>query len=368
MARDRKTLLARLAPMFGPRTENLAVEALGHILSESEAARSALSELLQAGGAEVGKVDVIRTQDAGEDGAQPDLAGLNEEDELRVLIEAKFWAGLTANQPIAYLGRLKSAPQPSALLFVAPAVREDSLWAELLHRLSETESGDAPLSRTVVVADSGAEGCRSVRIDDGPHMMLTSWRILLDRMAAKAAGDYQTEIDIRQLQGLAEQQDRKAFLPLRPEELGPGLPRRVGDFTGLVRDAVHRVSKTEWVDVRGAALVGTAGGFGIWLHFTRAEEEFGALKTWFGVSYGHWARHRDTPLWIWLWDPPTELLHRLEPLRQSKPRELIGNGSKLSIPIWLPVGQERGEVLDAVVARVLEIARMMSPGPCEPTE
>ena len=94
MAHDRLTLLARLAPMFGPQTENLAVEALGHILSESEAARSALSELLQASGAEVGKVALIRTQDAGEDGAKPDLAGLNEDDELRVLIEAKFWAGL----------------------------------------------------------------------------------------------------------------------------------------------------------------------------------------------------------------------------------------------------------------------------------
>ena len=37
--------------MFGSQTENLAVEALGHILFGSEAARSALAEVLQAGGA-----------------------------------------------------------------------------------------------------------------------------------------------------------------------------------------------------------------------------------------------------------------------------------------------------------------------------
>ena len=45
---NRKTLLAQLAPMFGSQTENLAVEALGHILSGSAAARGALSELLEA--------------------------------------------------------------------------------------------------------------------------------------------------------------------------------------------------------------------------------------------------------------------------------------------------------------------------------
>ncbi len=46
MAVNRRTLLAQLAPMFGPQTENLAVEALGHILSGSEAARSTLSEVV----------------------------------------------------------------------------------------------------------------------------------------------------------------------------------------------------------------------------------------------------------------------------------------------------------------------------------
>ena len=75
MAANRKTLLAQLAPRFGPQTENLAVEALGHILSGSAAARGALSELLEAGGARVGQVAEVRTQDIGEDGARPDLVG-----------------------------------------------------------------------------------------------------------------------------------------------------------------------------------------------------------------------------------------------------------------------------------------------------
>ena len=42
MTAHHQTLLAKLAPKFGPQTENLAVDALGHILSGSKAARRAL--------------------------------------------------------------------------------------------------------------------------------------------------------------------------------------------------------------------------------------------------------------------------------------------------------------------------------------
>ena len=354
MADTRKTLLARLAPMFGPQTENLAVEALGHILSGSEAARSALSELLQAGGAEVGQVARVRTQVAGEEGTRPDLVGSDKDDKDRVLIEAKFWAGLTSKQPGGYLKQLRSAPQPSALLFVAPAQRLDSLWPELC-RLSEPTPN--------VVSNSDPKELQSVQIGDGPYLMLTSWRHLLGRMAARvsAVADSHTEIDIRQLQGLAEQQDREAFLPLRQEELGPQLPRRVIDLTGIVDDAVGRISKTEWVSTKGARMAATAKSYGIWLTFPRAVEAFGKFGSYFGVSYGHWARHRDTPLWLWIWDAPADLHRTLEPLRRGNPPELIGTGNRLGVPIELPVGKERGEVLDAVVERLLAIARLIAP-------
>ena len=341
--------------MFGPQTENLAVEALGHILSGSEAARSALSELLQAGGAEVGQVARVRTQVAGEEGTRPDLVGSDQDDKDRVLIEAKFWAGLTANQPCGYLEQLKSAPQPSALLFVAPAQRY-GLWPELC-RLSKL---------TPDVASSGpqdSQDLQSVRTGDGPYLMLTSWRNLLGRMAARvsAVADSHTEIDIRQLQGLAEQQDREAFLPLRQEELGPQLPRRVIDLTGIVVDAVRRTSKTEWVSIKGAAMAATATSYGIWLKFPRAEEVFGRLGSYFGVSYGRWARDRDTPLWLVFSNPPVDLRHKLEPLRDRNPPELFGTGKKLGVPIELPVGKERGEVLEAVVARLQAIERLIAP-------
>jgi len=81
----------------------------------------------------------------------------------------------------------------------------------------------------------------------------------------------------------------------------------------------------------------------------------------FGVSYSDWAQHRDTPLWLWFSDPPPDLRRRLEQLRDGNRLELIGTGKKLHVPIELPVGKERGAVLDTVVNRLLEIARLITP-------
>ena len=100
------TLFAHIAPRLTDRIEDVAVEALGHILSNSEAARSALEETVRLGGAEVGSIDRVQTQVTGEEGARPDLVGFDDKGTKRVLIEAKFWAGLTPNQPNQYLKQL----------------------------------------------------------------------------------------------------------------------------------------------------------------------------------------------------------------------------------------------------------------------
>ena len=217
MADNRPTLLAKLAPMFGGQTENVAVEALGHILSGSEAARRALADVVRAGGAEVGQIVQVRTQATGREGARPDLAGLDERGDERVLIEAKFWAGLTENQPVSYLERLPDE-QPSALLFVAPAARVESLWAELRRRVSESAAGITPDSFRE------ADELRSAAASGARGLVLTSWKNLLDRMAAgaAAAADSHTEIDVQQLRGLAVRVDADAFLPLMPPSAQSG--------------------------------------------------------------------------------------------------------------------------------------------------
>ncbi len=344
--------------MFREQTENVAVDALGHILRGSEAARGALVDALRSGGTRLGPIVDVRTQATGEDSTRPDLAGFDEKGTERVLIEAKFWAGLTESQPVAYLERL-SESEASALLFVAPAARIESLWAELERRVLGSKSGIA------LDAYESDESLRSACTGGARQLILISWMGLLDRMAARAAAaaDSHTETDIRQLRGLAVQEDDAAFLPLRPEELGPSVPRRLTGLRGLVDRATESVTRSGLASTKSLKVTPRATGYGRYLLL-------GGAGAWFGLDYERWATLRDTPLWLELkgyesgWHrarPFGEIRGSLDVLRQRVPPALFDDGASLHLPVDLPAGVEEGAVLDSVVGQLEEIAWLIGP-------
>ncbi len=352
---DGKTLLAHLAPKLDDHTENIAVEALGYILNSSVPAVRAIEDALRTGGAEVGSLSDTRTQDSDEKG-RPDLSCFDEYGVERVLIEAKFWAGLTDNQPIAYLERLPS-DKSSALLFVAPTARFEPLWAELTRRVAE--SGEFELG-----ASSERENLRSVVVGGERRLMLTSWKALLGRMAsqASAAGDSRVETDIRQLLGLTQRMDEDAFLPIQSEELGPGFPRRMLGLPRIIEGATERGRVAGWIDTEGLSTSARSTGWGRYMRLGRVDRA-GVL---FGYSFEFWAKHRDAPLRLRFeeWDDTMrvdEVQRRLEPLRHEVPPGAIYEKYYTLIPIYLPIGVEYTAVVDAVVARLESVARMIDP-------
>lgn len=355
-----QTLFAHLALKLAHHPENIAVEALGHILSTSPAAVRALEDVLQTGGAEVGEIAQVQTQASDAEGSRPDLAGRDADGRKRMLIEAKFWAGLTERQPVTYLKHLLKQDQPSVLLFIAPAKRVESLslWNELC-RLVKAADLELVLGQT-----EGANP-RSAVVDGKCHLMLTSWATLLDRMVSRAntAGESHTECDIQQLLGLAEQMDKEAFLPLRPDELGPEFPRRLINLENLVADVIERLEQKELaVDKSNISQSHTT--YGRYLKFSGA-------GAWFGLDHNKWVKVRDTPLWLYLYDesnygqgvkPLSEIRDNLRPLGLMTPPELFEFvDNELVIPIYLPVGVEYDAVLDAVVTRLKEVAKRINP-------
>ena len=191
---DNNSLLAHLAYKFSGQTETTATEVLGYILSRSEAARNALRDTLKTGGADVGPIVKVQTEVEISKAAKVDLIGFDAGEAKRALLEVKFWAGLTKNQPNTYLEELLKNEEPSALLFVAPESRQETLWPEVL-RLANV-AGFA-LSETTGTA------LPSAVVNDGPHrLMLTSWRAMLGAIASRASvdGDSAAERDILQLE------------------------------------------------------------------------------------------------------------------------------------------------------------------------
>ena len=347
---DDQTLLAHLAPRLGDHPENIAVEALGYILSTSKEARSALDDVL---GSDVASISRVRTQVGDAEGSYPDLAGFDGDGMERVLIEAKFWAGLTERQPVAYLKRLEQ-DEPSVLLFVAPAARIESLWAELRTRVGETDDLElGPVLRKMDLL-SAASGYNR-------RLMLTSWPALLRRIGCSVPERSQVAEDVQQLLGLCERMDKDAFLPLRSEELGAGFPRRMRALTEIVRDAVERGCGSGWADRSGLGTGGGEDGWGPYFLLGRV----GRAGAWLGWSLDLWAKQRETPVWLvfaeWQGTLKLDALRpKLVPLLEEDPPGMIDDGHRLLVPVSLPVGVEEAAVLDAVVARLETVVSMIS--------
>ncbi|MYH07854.1 MAG: hypothetical protein F4146_04775 [Rhodothermaceae bacterium] len=348
-------LLAKISPMFSGKNEDVAVEALGHILNGSQPARDALSDVLQSGGAEVGRIMEVKTQVTIEEDARPDLAAFNEDSSMTVLIEAKFWAGLTENQPVAYLRYLLRDPRTSALLFIAPHARRDSLWAELERRIKEADFSVS------FKTEKKQEELLSAPVGEKHWLILTSWTNLLDRMAAEisAAGDTQTSADIVQLRGLAAQEDATAFMPLRSEEIGPDIPRRLMGLNTLVDQVTRRLHVRGYVSLKGVKATPQKTGYIRYIKLAGTGASF-------GIDFSKWATLRDTPLWLILrgWKgckPLEEVWNSLDSFRRLDPPALFKMGGQLVMPIELPLGLERDAVLDKVVGRLEGIARQIDP-------
>ena len=187
-------------PSHTDKSEDAVVDALGHILSRSEAARSALATTLREGGTAVGTIAGVRSEDVVVEGECPSLAGLDEEGVVRVLVQPVVWAGLSKGQPNAYFKGLP-LDRPAALLFVAPAARLARLWPELCRRADE--------QFTIIGATTPGD-LRAATVSGGERrLMLTSWDALLGLMerVVSGAGDGDSKASIRQLRGMIDRGD-----------------------------------------------------------------------------------------------------------------------------------------------------------------
>jgi hypothetical protein len=123
-------LFGHLASRFSKRPEKLATEAVAFVVNRSEAMREALRRLIGRTGIELPRFARFRSQAGDEQGNIPDLIGIDTAGVERLIIENKFWAGLTDNQPAGYLKRL-TADGGAVLVFVVPSKRLPIIWEEL---------------------------------------------------------------------------------------------------------------------------------------------------------------------------------------------------------------------------------------------
>lgn len=336
---DNDTLLAYLVSSFPGNTEDIATEALRHIFDRSDACGDALNDVIRSGVHGVNAVTRVRSQVIHADGARPDLVGFDDTEAERVLIEVKFWADLTPNQPNAYINHLPD-DGPALLMFLTPEDRIQYLWPELLERVGQQ------FDSLVEIASER----KCLRLGDTQkHLMIVSWGGLLDSMAARTR-DYAevgVETEIRQLRIMAKYADNGSVIPtngdtvLDSEEL-QRLYRR------LVDASTERGIEQEWASRKGLRATPRGYGYGRYVRLR-------GTIVWFGINVELFEMTGETPLWV-------DLCVKWNPYLRDMPSK-AWNDLRMRDSQWVPVALRRGVeypvILDGVVDSLKQIADVL---------
>jgi len=342
------TVFGHLVHQFAVHPENLATEALCFILRTSPAASRAFTEFLRPIGLDCPGGLSFDTQHGGLEQSIPDMKCRDGRGQLRVIVENKFWAGLTDNQPVTYIHELfQDLPVGvAALLFVVPKARLRLVWDEIARRCEAAgiRVGEVTELTALKYADIGGRR----------FIAATTWGDLLGALfaASPLAGEPDRRNDIAQLQGLCRKMDEEELLPLRGEELtNQDMPRRFINFSNLpfamAEEAATRklcIRKTETNYRHGSGVYIRIGEYTAWIGFDRI-----AWRS-LGVS----------PIWVNFYSgscPIAEIREKLAQLRRVTPRRCFDSedGRFVMVPILLLTGAEKQRIIDDAVRQIGEL-------------
>ncbi len=270
------------------------------------------------------------------------MVAFDDDGRRSIILESKFGAGLTSNQPHAYLSLTDGV-----VVVVCPPRRNEPLWPELLRRCEHLGAR----------ADSSLAGAtRKATTADGKVLALTTWDSLISHIrAAVQVEDPAMLGDVDQLASMCAVFAADAFTPFASEELTADTGRRIEHLNALIDDlATHAVSHPD-VNRQGLRSSGGSGYYGQGLNLP------GSWYAYLVFSAYMWSRYAATPLWLQLKNAgehnPALVESVLAPLWGSRNQPVFAR--EWRIPLHPPTGVDRDAVLrslkgqlDSVIALV----------------
>ena len=290
------SILHSLMRRFGDDPEQAAITGLNHILNSSAAVRDGFRELLP----EAGSIPLHRFNPRRDETSErwQEIIGADDHGATRIVVRSPFREPLTQQQLDASLNRLCPTAAPTAMVLIAPTASIPARWRELHDH----------------AAIAGAQH----------RLVLTSWRHVMEHLRRHAVRSAEAPTVIHDLELLlahAIEIENHDFLPFQPDELGPGIPRRVMNLVKLVDDAVASAVAQQWENTYSLSFVPQKHGYG---RYTSVR----GTDIWIGINFRRWLESGATPLWVQDWE------------------------TKSWTPITLPDGATYPELLDAVVAQL----------------
>jgi hypothetical protein len=273
------SLLGQFFSRIKGSQEDIASIGLAYILNSSEFARKILKNyILDRANTNIGEVNYI-TQFIGGKLERPDISGIDIEGNEKIIIEAKFWASLTKNQPIEYLNRLK---ENSVLLFICPKLREVALFNELKFRLENDDFSIEIFENKIL-------------LDNNKSIIITNWLFLLNYMKnmLNDNNDKLLVSDVDQLIGFCEVIDDSSFLPINEIDLSPSIAKRINSFYDLCDKIFDKLITIYKFDTSGGRATGLRNGYA--RYFTINNFGMGFI---FNTKF--WEKYYNTPFWYFI--------------------------------------------------------------------
>ncbi len=329
-----QSLLGQFYSKIKGSQEDIASESLTYILKKSDSARKTINQIVNIEtGLNFSDLS-YSTQNAGKNLERPDISGKNKEGNEVLLIEAKFWASLTDNQPIGYINRLRN---DTILIFLVPTLRVRTVFEEVLVRIKEKYSN--------IKIDT--ENYKIEICADNKHIVIKSWNGILNGIKSRLVQENNQNLisDIDQIIGLVDTIDRNSFLPITSDDLSPSIPKRINSYFDIVDKVVDNlININEKINNYRLLKGNLKNGYKKYFRF----ENFG-----FGMSYlpELWEKYADTPFWLSIaeekktWETTEKLKNKCEQLAFELNIKFVNNNKE----IFLSLKPELYETEDIVI-------------------
>jgi len=315
-----ESLLSYIASNFIKEYENVANSSIAYLLNKYVPARTILKHILNDN-----KVpNFYETELSIKSNGRLDIAGKNSDGQISVIIEGKFWANLTDNQPVNYLKELN---EDGNLLFLAPERRIESLKLEVNKRTKEVDS----------------------------RIRYISWNEILNLIDQENKKDFDRNLDsdILQLKELCKKMDEEGMPPLSESDLSPMNGRIQYQFANLIDDCNRLIRKWDESNFKRLNSTPTKDGYGFYFR----AYGFGcnlcfSSEDWF-------LKESHTPFWLYIVDEDFNEDKQIYHYLKEYDIENTYN-DYASLGIQLKAGWDKNQIVEHIVQTTRDVLKYLN--------
>jgi len=276
-----QSLLGQFYNRIKGSQEDIASESLTYILNKSIRARQTINQIINFN-TELRFADLsYQTQNVGDKLERPDVSGLDKNGKEILLIEAKFWAALTSNQPNTYLKRLRDN---TVLVFLVPTLRVRAVFDEVLRRV-EKEFENIEIE---------SDNQKIKIVNSNKFVLIKSWNEILNAIKSELIQENNQALisDIDQIIGFCDTIDNNSFQPIIDIDLSPSIPRKIVSYYDIVDKTVDEIKNR----IKGSSTKG----------LNKTRHKYGYRRYFSIYNYGFgldfeiqlWSKYADSPFWL----------------------------------------------------------------------